>query len=197
MAAGTAGGHRPFRRHGSAHGHAEDIPLGSRADIQVPHVHGCGVLLIRIGHPCGGGILDAVYAYRHYPRQEGIRPGQLQGRRPGLQGGRGIRFHRHQSRLAAAVLVDGGILQACRIGFVNIGVRPHALGGKLRAFHQARADGYRSGFGCIRYGSADDGSLPVLLHGGNIRVVNFRTDGFFAVALFRAFIAFRQGRAYP
>ena len=197
MAAGTAGGHRPFRRHGSAHGHAEDIPLGSRADIQVPHVHGCGVLLIRIGHPCGGGILDAVYAYRHYPRQEGIRPGQLQGRRTGLQGGRGIRFHRHQSRLAAAVLVDGGILQACRIGFVNIGVRPHALGGKLRAFHQARADGYRSGFGCIRYGSADDGSLPVLLHGGNIRVVNFRTDGFFAVALFRAFIAFRQGHAYP
>ena len=59
MAAGTADGRCSFYSNGSAHGHTENIPLGRAVDIQVTNIHGRGVLFIRIGHTCGGGILDA------------------------------------------------------------------------------------------------------------------------------------------
>ena len=191
MAAGTACDCCSFHSHRSPHGHAGDFAFGSTVNIQVPQIHSRGVLFIRIGHTCRSGIFDAVHPCRHNPGQESVRPGKLQSRRPGLQGGRSVRFHGHQRRLAAAIFVYGGILQPCRIVFENIGIRPDALGGKFRAFHQPCAYGCRGRFGSIRSDGADYRRFAVLFHGRNIRIVDLSPNSFSSVAGFGSLVAFR------
>ena len=195
MAAGTAHGRRALQGAGNTHGHAGNIAVGRSTDIQVTHIHGGGALFICIGYACGRRVLDPVHAYRYYTGEERIRPGKLQSRRPGVQGGGSVCFHGNQRGLAAAVLVNGSILQASRVVLEDVGICPDALGTDKRFFADADAYRHRGGLGHIRSRCADSRGRVVLLNRGNVCVVNFRPEGLPAVARIGALVAFRQGHA--
>ena len=129
MAAGTTDCCRSFHSHGSAHGHAGDLAVGCGADIQISCVQGSCGLFTRIGHAGRGIICNAVHTHSHHTGQEGIRAGKLQRRRACLYCRGSIRFHRNQRCLAAACCINRSIFQACRIVFVDFGIRTQTLGG--------------------------------------------------------------------
>ena len=129
MAAGTTDCRGSFHSHGSAHGHAGDLAVGCGADIQIACVQRLRIRFICISHASHGIIRNAVHAHSHHAGQEGIRAGKLQRRRASLHCRGSIRFHRNQRRLTAACCINRSIFQACRIVFVNLGIRPQALGG--------------------------------------------------------------------
>ena len=197
MTAGAANSRQALHRNRSAHGHAGDIAPGQSADIQVAHIHGRVCLFICISYCRLSGVFDAVYANRHHPCQEGIRPGELQGRRPGLQGGRSIRFHVHQGAFCCIAFVNGSILQPCRSIFEYVRIRPDTLGGKFCITGQADAYSCSCGFGIVRCGRADGSRRIVFTNRGNIRVVNLRANRLSAVACVGTLVAFRQGHANP
>ena len=204
IASGTACNRRTLKRAGYAHGHTYNIAFAGSVNIQVAHVLSQIILFICIGHRCRGGIFDFIYTNCNYTGQERIRSGQLHSCRTGTDGRRRIRLHADQRALAVAIatanrritLVNRCILQACRIVLIDIGIRPHALGAYRRLFRNPDAHCHRRGFGCIGRGRADYRSFTVNFYRCNIGIVNFRPQGFLAIAFSSAFVAFRQGYGY-
>ena len=195
VAAGTAHGCHSFYCSGSAHGHAEDIAFGCGADIQIAHVHGSFILFIGIGQSCRGSILNPVYPYRHYACQEGVRSGKLQRRSPRLKDRYCIRLYRYQSFFAAIACINRSIVQACRIVFEDIGIRADPLGAEFGISRQTDTRRHCRRLGFIPCCSGDGCGFTVLLNRSNFRIVNLRTNRFFAVARCGTLIAFRQGNA--